>query len=228
VFAGEVVLRSSELETVSKVIDRIRKVEMRYFYDLEFNDPGYGSIELISIGMVAEDGREYYAVNEMCDLDSVESNEWLRENVLPHLPVKKRESKIRPGRQFLDWDFGDGNVKELDVIAREVEEFMGGKVEMDSEGKGRNAIRREHNELWAYYGAYDHVVMCRSLWGKMINLPLCVPMWTHELMQLWEDAGKPAEPLQDVEHHALMDARWNRDLFVVCKRYRSLSKSQGM
>jgi hypothetical protein len=35
---------------------------VRYFYDTEFIDDGY-NIELISIGVVAEDGREYYAIS---------------------------------------------------------------------------------------------------------------------------------------------------------------------
>ncbi len=35
---------------------------MRYFYDTEFIDDGR-TIELISIGVTAEDGREYYAVS---------------------------------------------------------------------------------------------------------------------------------------------------------------------
>lgn len=39
---------------------------MRYFYDTEFIDDGR-TIELISIGMVSEDGREYYAVSTAFD-----------------------------------------------------------------------------------------------------------------------------------------------------------------
>ena len=37
---------------------------MRYFYDTEFLEDGE-TIDLISIGIVAEDGREYYAVTDM-------------------------------------------------------------------------------------------------------------------------------------------------------------------
>ena len=39
---------------------------MRYFYDTEFLEDGE-TIDLISIGIVAEDGREYYAVNLNAD-----------------------------------------------------------------------------------------------------------------------------------------------------------------
>lgn len=71
-------------------------------------------------------------------------------------------------------------------------------------------------ELWAYYGAYDHIAYCQ-LWGPMISLPKGMPMFTHELMQLWELAGRPAKPPQPADQHdALADARWNRALFDLC------------
>jgi hypothetical protein len=56
---------------------------VRYFYDTEFIDDGY-TIELISIGVVAEDGREYYAVSTEFNPDRAGS--WVRANVLPKLP----------------------------------------------------------------------------------------------------------------------------------------------
>jgi hypothetical protein len=56
---------------------------MRYFLDTEFYEDGK-TIDLISIGIVAEDGREYYAVSREAHLDRVSG--WVRENVLPSLP----------------------------------------------------------------------------------------------------------------------------------------------
>ena len=56
---------------------------MRYFYDTEFIDDGY-NIELISIGVVAEDGREYYAVST--EFNPERAGPWVRANVLPKLP----------------------------------------------------------------------------------------------------------------------------------------------
>lgn len=57
---------------------------MRYFIDTEFYEDGK-TIDLISIGIVAEDGREFYAVSQDARLDRV--SPWMRENVLPHLPL---------------------------------------------------------------------------------------------------------------------------------------------
>jgi hypothetical protein len=64
---------------------------MRYYIDTEFSESGpYYPIELISIGIVAEDGREFYAVStEFLEEDC---NDWVRENVLPHLAGIERVS----------------------------------------------------------------------------------------------------------------------------------------
>ena len=60
---------------------------MRYFFDTEFletSGSGQSRIQLISIGMVAEDGRELYLENSQFDWEQ-EMDPWLRENVKPHL-----------------------------------------------------------------------------------------------------------------------------------------------
>ena len=48
---------------------------MRYFYDTEFIDNGR-VIDLISIGVVAEDGREFYAISTEFDPES--AGRWVR------------------------------------------------------------------------------------------------------------------------------------------------------
>lgn len=57
---------------------------MKYFLDTEFSERGpIYPIQLISIGIVAEDGRELYAENYECDWNAC--NKWVKTNVLPHL-----------------------------------------------------------------------------------------------------------------------------------------------
>lgn len=173
---------------------------VRYFYDLEFLEDGR-VIDLISIGIVAEDGREYYAVNADADGERISTHPWLMENVIPHLPYK------RSGVTGWYWpDDSTPEVKPHAVIAAEVEAFI-------AEG-GSN---RDEHELWAYYGAYDHVALCQ-LWGPMVKLPACVPMWTHDLMQALDAMRGSEKPItdfvpQESEHHALADARWNRRVY---------------
>lgn len=52
------------------------------WFDTEFHDDGI-RVELISIGVVCSDGREYYAENSAYDRSR--ANDWLRGKVLPHL-----------------------------------------------------------------------------------------------------------------------------------------------
>lgn len=55
----------------------------RFFYDCEFIEDGV-TIELVSIGVVAQDGGEFYAVSTEFDPDRAGS--WVRRNVLDKLP----------------------------------------------------------------------------------------------------------------------------------------------
>lgn len=55
----------------------------RYFYDCEFIEDGR-TIELVSIGVVAQDGREFYAVS--AEFDPGRAGAWVASHVLPQLP----------------------------------------------------------------------------------------------------------------------------------------------
>lgn len=55
----------------------------RIFIDLEFLEDGK-TIELISLGAVSDDGRDFYAEFDEFDREGC-THEWLNENVIPHL-----------------------------------------------------------------------------------------------------------------------------------------------
>ena len=57
---------------------------MRFFYDCEFIEDGT-TIELVSIGVVDEGGREFYAVSTQ--FDPARANDWVRRYVLDKLPA---------------------------------------------------------------------------------------------------------------------------------------------
>lgn len=60
---------------------------MRYFFDTEFYERGHlHPIQLISLGIVAEDGRQFYVENADVDLASL--SDWLKQNVVPYLREK--------------------------------------------------------------------------------------------------------------------------------------------
>lgn len=164
---------------------------MRVYHDWEFLEDGL-MIAPISVGMVAEDGREYYAVFRDMPLDRIMDHDWLRANVVPSLPVIRHDG-IRPFRKpFLDPDARD--VKSTSRIRIEVGRFL-------SETPGL--------ELWGWYSAYDHVCLAQ-LFGRMIDLPDGVPMWTNDLRQEVQRLGidEGGLPQQAAGHHnALADAR---------------------
>jgi hypothetical protein len=55
----------------------------RYFYDTEFIEDGV-TIDLVSIGVVDEEGREFYGIST--EFDSAKAIPWVRRNVLGKLP----------------------------------------------------------------------------------------------------------------------------------------------
>lgn len=64
---------------------------MRFWFDTEFLEDGR-TIDLISIGVAAEDGRTYYAETRDA-LRLACQTEWLRQNVFPHLLSDPRKDR---------------------------------------------------------------------------------------------------------------------------------------
>lgn len=192
----------------------------RYFYDTEFLEDG-STIEFISIGIVCEDDREYYAVNADCDFKRIRSDDWLWDNVCRHLPTTKRSwEDPNQGRGVTDLDRSSALVKPKWVIANEVRDFLLAPAKIIGRYNGAPCIAEGTTpELWAYYGAYDHVALAQ-LWGKMIKLPDMIPMYTNDLMQemdrlklTFDESFLGTVPKPDNAHDALADARWNAQLF---------------
>ena len=74
---------------------------MRYWFDTEFIEDGK-TIDLISIGIVAEDGRELYLESSECNLNRASA--WVQENVIQHLTanVCDRVAIATDIRNFMD------------------------------------------------------------------------------------------------------------------------------
>ncbi|GAA2012095.1 hypothetical protein J2S58_000784 [Nakamurella flavida] len=152
----------------------------RYFYDCEFIEDGT-TIELVSIGVVAQDGREFSAIS--AEFDPARATAWVRKHVLDKLPGpadKRWMSRTRIRDELYAFLTAPG----LPI------------------------------ELWAWYAAYDHVVL-GQLWGAMPALPSDVPRLTREIRQHWEYAGCPPIPDPGADRHdSLADARLGRDRWL--------------
>jgi 3' exoribonuclease, RNase T-like len=102
----------------------------RYFYDCEFIEDGR-LIDLVSIGVVDEYGREFYAVST--EFDDRPAVPWVRRNVLDRLP-----SPADPA-----W-------RSRERIRDDLYAFL-------TEPLTPNSVM----ELWAWYAAYDHVALAQ-------------------------------------------------------------------
>lgn len=172
---------------------------MRYWFDTEFVEDGR-TIDLISIGMVAEDGRQYYAQRRDCRFDL--AGDWVKQNVLPHLTDFDTTYWGPVVGTTEPWRFGN-------EIAKDLLDFC------DPEKYGKP-------EFWAYYADYDWVALCQ-IFGTMIQLPQGWPMYCRDIkqyadqLQAYEDefCSNPDHKIRlpeqgEGEHHALADAAWNR------------------
>lgn len=163
---------------------------MKYFLDTEFIEIP-GSIQLISVGIVAEDGRTFYAENT--SFDERMADDWVKENVLrklkwwPHRAPFKSTSNIYHFESYgpITW------------IKDHIIEF----------------VKDDPSPIfYGYFADYDWVIFC-WIFGKMINLPAGFPMYCRDLKQMLDESGKSKIPKPEDEHNALIDALWNRDLY---------------
>lgn len=192
---------------------------MRYFIDTEFIEGpqktlfGYTkpTIDLISVGIKCEDGREYYAISKDFNLKEawdrydvkIESVSGDQRNLFPNGIEKKiywlRDNVLKP-------IYSDLINKELDTdIIAELEypfSYISMKYLIKKYGKSNKQIAEEVKEFctysnpklkglkipefYAYYGDYDWVVFC-WLFGRMIDLPKGFPCYAKDLQQIFDD-----------------------------------------
>ncbi|MFJ2780215.1 hypothetical protein [Kitasatospora sp. NPDC087315] len=160
------------------------------FLDTEFVTTLPGPEGLLSIALTDEHGHDYYAVNADADFTTARTNPWLTANVLPHLPLTPDG----------DLDHTHPDVKPRTQIARETALYL----------------RHDNGDahLHAWYAAQD-VVRLHQLWDNDWDyMPAYVPRWATDIQTLIHLAGNPPLlPAQTTpEHHALNDARYNREL----------------
>lgn len=233
--------------------------DMNYFLDLEFHEyqksvkifglftiAKIWTIDLISIGIVCEDGREYYAINQDFNVKDAQKDKWLNDNVLSQLPPRNIYPRIWESPNLfyksLAW-------KKLSWIRQEIADFM--RLRYDPDMGHLYVPDTEDVKIYGYYSDYDWVRFC-WIFGRMIDLPHGLPMYCVDLKQMlderverlpltlndientnhpltrdatfdekinWVKRIENGYPQQEDEHNALFDAKWNLELFKFIKSY---------
>lgn len=164
-------------------------MDTRSYLDFEFIPSRPDTGGLISLGLVDDEGNSYYAVNQDMDQYAVTTNQWLRKNVWPHLPLADG---------FLDTNHPD--VKPLQQIRYDLVAWF--------------AMRR-HDRLFTWYGSQD-MSRLHSFWdNNWAKMPDSIPQWSHEIASIAYMFGSPQLPEQlSTAHNALDDAKHNRHLVL--------------
>lgn len=214
---------------------------MKYFFDCEFIEgfrkPLFGKrhhfIDLISIGIVSEDGREFKAISS--EYDYKDADEWVKANVITPLYISTVHGDAR--NQMTVENFHKVFGSTIDQIRYSLFCFFfpGATSEwIGSSDELWKAEKTEKVELFGYYSAYDHVLLC-SIFGRMIDLPNGVPMYTMDLKQMMIERGLDTEwkrvvcPDPQDEHDALADAKWNQKLYdAILKESAAINVNQDI
>jgi len=200
---------------------------MNYYLDTEFIEcekqrkvlgvkigAAVPTIDLISLAVVAEDGRELYLLNADCELQYAWDNEWVRDNVLRAI----WNEHTSPAMKYSQ--FGEFSLRRMKSIFSQ-----SGKTKLALAGAILKFVQEsppEKHSFCGYYCDYDWVVFCQ-LFGRMIDLPHGFPMYCIDLKQELDRLGITSEQKQLLcpdpvnEHNALADARWNKQLHQALK-----------
>jgi len=198
----------------------------RFYIDLEFIERGHKHpIELISIGIVSEDGREFYAVST--EFNPRHASQWVKDNVIACLPPKMRNPMEMTPREREEARAWKSRSQIRDGIARFVgyERYTAQWIRSGWIGQWDRFIGRQQTkyiankdntvdfpEFYGEWSAYDHVTFCQ-IFGTMMDLPQGFPMRTRDIIQTAEDElGIPSDRLPpsletDGNHNALLGAR---------------------
>lgn len=210
---------------------------MKYFLDTEFIEGFYTQdngkkrhfIDLISIGIISEDGRAYYAISNEFNPD--DANEWVKENVLSKLPPKGASANLNQKCAVEIWKTNEQIAKDIvDFINPNIQDLINTYTRHDawaeiyypnefkyiknhnteipefywkSGGDGYVKNRKliyNKPEFYAYYADYDWVVFC-SLFGRMIDLPKGFPMYCLDLKQTYDENNIIKEELKKLANY---------------------------
>ena len=189
---------------------------MKIFFDTEFTGL-HKNTTLISIGLIDENGRNFYA--EFTDYDKSQVNDWIKENVIDNLLYKHFDKEGDPNTTsiFGDQTLSKGNKK---YIKEQLEEWL---------------LPYDKVELVSDVCHYDMVLFI-NIFGTAWDLPRCINPACHDINQdiarYYEISETEAfdysreELLQNNaiiiegdKHNSLYDARVIKEIYNIIKSH---------
>jgi len=199
------------------------------------------TIDFISIGIVAEDGRELYLISKdfnlreawyrwqqrtgQGDRNNTEPREyWIRENVLE--PIWKELSV----QDMRDWEEGEKgeilNIRNNNFKYKDLKYLINkyGHTNAEIAEKVKEfCIRAECPDFYGHMCDADYMALT-WVFGGFNNWPKMFPYYFIDLQQMLDEKSKTFLPIEDLKalkdypadptfHHALLDARWNKELY---------------
>jgi hypothetical protein len=176
---------------------------MRYFLDTEFLEDGK-TIDLISLGVVAEDGRTFYAVSSEFNKDRIKADPWMMANVWPSIEKDVNEGNTLPRSQI-----ASGLLEFSDIKHHSAALYASVGIPSDSPVE---------TEFWGFCCAYDWVAV-RQLFGRMVDGPRSLPTHCNDIKQYRKFVGARELPriAAAEKHNALSDAHEVRGMFEFCR-----------
>lgn len=116
----------------------------KVFFDTEFTGL-HKNTTLISIGLISECGKSFYA--ELTDYDKSQVDEWLQKNVIENLTLSKQDNIAEPN----EWKLLGNMMAVNQALTQWLSQF-------------------EKVEMWSDCLSYDWVLFC-EIWGHAFKVP---------------------------------------------------------
>jgi len=181
---------------------------MKIFFDTEFTGL-HQNTTLISIGMISEDGRKFYA--EFNDYDKTQVDSWLQENVIDNLLFKappKDQQEYYMASRTEDNIIGNDLYEYYNLDMRGSTEEI--KVELEKWLSQFDSV-----EMWSDCLAYDWVLFCQ-IFGHAFNIPKNVYYIPFDICTMMKLKGIDPDisreefvenSVSGVRHNSLYDAK---------------------
>ena len=188
---------------------------MKIFFDTEFTGLHQGTT-LISIGMIAEDGRELYC--ELNDYDKTQIDDWLKSNVIDNLlysEPKDGEDEYFVATRTENNPIGNDLYKSYSVKMRGSTDDL--KKELE-----RWLSQFDSVEIWSDCLSYDWVLF-NQIWGHAFNIPKAIYYIPFDLCTLFKVKGIDPDVSREEyvgmtegsqKHNALWDAKVIRECYL--------------